>query len=972
MTLLINIIILAFMSFFPAISNAAITYSTMQAYSNDGTSQGRTWTGVWVDFNGAYLPIKFGDNKPKLSFEFMSDYKEDWYSIGFAQNRTPLDFKRDVSTNFHNNLGNQFFLSEGNINSGKFERFFGSLSFADKAIVATLCKTISSTSKVHEIVELAIKNNRHGSKFETHWRKPENIKKIVGLAKICVEKTERRSIYSDGMISNSEIDNLLLTSPDKSVKISSIRAENWLGNQNDYGSGTVVKLISPKVSTLERQDANFGTAGFLWDGELEVSSSFDLYGKKPCCPGTAKGTIDGFGGKIRFKLLEDAGARQNFASEVKRSSTNGLLISQHILERARIFMAKQLVEPINLYSKSATKEEYVAFWNAELFKLDLRKSINIIQQELSKRFDEPVDDLKKYQMRLKELGYYKSVIDGKSGPGTRNAIFAFQNDNGLYEDGYLSSYEIKLLLEGQETKQVKGSETLSDVKILRENLDAAISNYSRLQKQYVVLKNELDRLKSTGQQNKSSSKNIDEDELKTLRYNLSAVQSNYKRLVQRASDLDVQVAKLKEENKKLSASSDTEWSRLTAEVARLKDDLNFAQQKYNTMSKRASELSKDLNEKDKLLAEEIAKKSSSNEANELAKTILQDRIQSTTRQLDEAKTQINDLYIKNNNSLIELSKLSEANKKLTTDLEQSKISLSDQKSAWLSEKKTLNSEIASLKNLSSASADDIDQLRNENQRLNIELNKAVDEINESAVKNNNNLRVIDELENKISFLQQDLAQIPNLKQKIEQLEEKLKLAGQQVVRANWRDVAKDDPSWSDWLNDMPIKQVLFCDVIQEYDIRLSEALASQNQIRTNLVMKERKLELDGLLPRGELEGWIGRVFAVTQTDTGDAAVLLELPCGINVGSGVTSFNGKQKWEGAIPYEDRMYRELVKVGKGDFVILNAELLEIDEGELGEPEYKFASNLANDKDLPSEFQTDNETFIANVKYLVEAKR
>ena len=972
MKLLINIIILAFMSFFPAISNAAITYSTMQASSNDGTSQGRTWTGVWVDFNGAYLPIKFGENKTKLSFEFMTDYKEDWYSIGFAQNRTPLDFKRDVSTNFHNNLGNQFFLSEGNVNSGKFEKFFGSLSFADKAIVATLCKTISSTRKVHEIVELAIKNNRHGSKFETHWRKPENIKKIVSLAKICVEKTERRSVYSDGMISKSEIDNLLLNSPDKSVSINRVSANNWLGNsRNAYNSGTVVKLISPKISTLERQDKNYGTAGFLWDGELEVSTNFMLYGRKACCPGTAPGSVDAVADQ-KFPLLVADVVNLNFMSAVKNSSTDSLLLNQHILLRARTFMAKQLEQPIGKNSTAATSEEYIDFWGRELFKIDLGKPIQIIQQELSKRFDEPADDLKKYQTRLKELGYYKSTIDGKSGPGTRNAIFEFQIDNGFYADGYLSSSEIKLLLEGPQVEQEVVSENAGDVILLRQNLDAALSNYSRLQKQYMTLKNELDNLKSRSQQNQSSTNNISEDELKTLRYNLSSVQSNYKKLLLRASDLDAQVAKLKQENKKLSSSSDTEWNKLTAEIARLRDHLNFTQQSYNKMSKRASDLTKELNQKDKLLAEEISKKSISNEADELARANLQDRIKNTTLQLEEAKTQLNDLYAKNNNSLIELSKINDQNEKLKYDLEQAIISLSDQKSAWLSEKKTLNSEIASLKDLSAASADDIEQLRNENQRLNIELNRAVDEINDGRANNDANLRLISDLENKISFLQQDLAQIPNLKQKIEQLEEQLKLAGQKVTRANWRDIAKDDPSWSDWLNDMPIKQVLFCDVIQEYEIRLSEALASQNQIRTNLVMKERKLELDGLLPRGELEGWIGRVFAVTQTDKGDAAVLLELPCGVNVGSGVTSFRGEQKWEGAIPYEDRMYRELVKVGKGDFVILNAELLEIDEGELGQPEYKFASNLANDKDLPIEFQTDNETFIAKVNYLVEAKR
>ena len=117
--------------------------------------------------------------------------------------------------------------------------------------------------------------------------------------------------------------------------------------------------------------------------------------------------------------------------------------------------------------------------------------------------------------------------------------------------------------------------------------------------------------------------------------------------------------------------------------------------------------------------------------------------------------------------------------------------------------------------------------------------------------------------------------------------------GQLANAQDWREVAEQDLEWSTWLVDMPLKQMLFCDLVSEYEILLSQALASRNQIRTNLVLKDRKLELDGLLPRGELEGWIGRVNAVTQTETGDAAVLLELPCDVNIGSGITSINDEK-------------------------------------------------------------------------------
>ena len=43
------------------------------------------------------------------------------------------------------------------------------------------------------------------------------------------------------------------------------------------------------------------------------------------------------------------------------------------------------------------------------------------------------------QKALKKAGYYQGAIDGKVGPGTRDAIRAFQQDNGLGADGVCGS-----------------------------------------------------------------------------------------------------------------------------------------------------------------------------------------------------------------------------------------------------------------------------------------------------------------------------------------------------------------------------------------------------------------------------------------------------------------------------------------------------------------------------------------------------
>ena len=54
----------------------------------------------------------------------------------------------------------------------------------------------------------------------------------------------------------------------------------------------------------------------------------------------------------------------------------------------------------------------------------------------------------KLQERLRDLGYYTGEVDGQFGPGTREAVVAFQKKNRLDADG----------LAGEETQKVLYSE----------------------------------------------------------------------------------------------------------------------------------------------------------------------------------------------------------------------------------------------------------------------------------------------------------------------------------------------------------------------------------------------------------------------------------------------------------------------------------------------------------------------------------
>ena len=55
------------------------------------------------------------------------------------------------------------------------------------------------------------------------------------------------------------------------------------------------------------------------------------------------------------------------------------------------------------------------------------------------------DAVKNLQSRLYTLGYYQGEIDGQFGAGTRDAVMAFQRQNGLEADGIVGAETRELL-----------------------------------------------------------------------------------------------------------------------------------------------------------------------------------------------------------------------------------------------------------------------------------------------------------------------------------------------------------------------------------------------------------------------------------------------------------------------------------------------------------------------------------------------
>lgn len=69
------------------------------------------------------------------------------------------------------------------------------------------------------------------------------------------------------------------------------------------------------------------------------------------------------------------------------------------------------------------------------------------------------DGVVKLQQRLKELGYYTGAVDGQFGPGTRTAVTAFQQRNGLTPDGIVGPATTEILYSDDASPAVTAAPT---------------------------------------------------------------------------------------------------------------------------------------------------------------------------------------------------------------------------------------------------------------------------------------------------------------------------------------------------------------------------------------------------------------------------------------------------------------------------------------------------------------------------------
>ena len=115
---------------------------------------------------------------------------------------------------------------------------------------------------------------------------------------------------------------------------------------------------------------------------------------------------------------------------------------------------------------------------------------------------------------------------------------------------------------------------------------------------------------------------------------------------------------------------------------------------------------------------------------------------------------------------------------------------------------------------------------------------------------------------------------------------------------------------------------------------LYKAYFSRNEIKINMVKKQRQEDLDALFPERNFNNWIVKVVSIKQVkspsfkDTdGDVAAVFELPCGTQIGSGEFTYDKGTRWGATIDYGIREYREVEKLSSGEFSIISVNFIKL---------------------------------------------
>jgi hypothetical protein len=169
---------------------------------------------------------------------------------------------------------------------------------------------------------------------------------------------------------------------------------------------------------------------------------------------------------------------------------------------------------------------------------------------------------------------------------------------------------------------------------------------------------------------------------------------------------------------------------------------------------------------------------------------------------------------------------------------------------------------------------------------------------------------------------------------------------------------------------IPIQQHQFCRIIDRFHDDLAQVYRVRNDIRRNTLYRDRQADLASLLPNGSFENWLVRVVEVTQAPDGSAAVLLQPPCRVMLGSDACQRNGSEI-RATVKPDTPLYRELGRVGNGDFVAVSGIVLFAQQEQRGQALPQYAMYQPGTHCSATDGTQMQDVFVTQIRYLVQLR-
>jgi hypothetical protein len=180
---------------------------------------------------------------------------------------------------------------------------------------------------------------------------------------------------------------------------------------------------------------------------------------------------------------------------------------------------------------------------------------------------------------------------------------------------------------------------------------------------------------------------------------------------------------------------------------------------------------------------------------------------------------------------------------------------------------------------------------------------------------------------------------------------------------------EDRNSWMMRVAAVPVQQQQFCRIVDQFYDNIDRVYQTRNDIKKNTLFRDRQLSMAALLPHGEFSNWVVQVKEVTQAPDGSAAVMLQPPCRVMLGSDACQSSGS-KVQATIPTNSPVYRELGRVSAGDFVVVSGRILYAEASE-NKPLPTYAVYQPGSHCSATQGSKQEDVFVTEISYLVQLR-